>query len=154
MLAFWALLLAIGYYDWQHRRISNHLCALLLLSIACNSLIVGQSIPISAVLVNLAIALLLTLPGYCKGVLGGGDVKLMIVLAPAWQPLFLLQAFTIGVLGLALFMTVKTYLGKAYVRTAPTFGVDRERGYSRGLPLGTAMAMGGLLGSALSLLQH
>lgn len=154
MLAFWALLLAIAYYDWQHRRISNHLCALLLLSIACNSLIVGQSIPISAVLVNLVIALLLTLPGYCKGVLGGGDVKLMIVLAPAWQPLFFLQAFAIGVLGLVLLMTARTYFSKTNARTAPNFGADNERTFSRGLPLGTAMAMGGLVGSALSLLQH
>lgn len=150
MLAFWALLLVIGCIDWQQRRIPNSLCALLLLSAVYAHLITGQSIATSAVLVNLAIALLLCLPGYFKGVLGGGDVKLMIALVPAWSTLFLLQAFALGVLSVALLMVVQSYLVRPTALTEPNTEYGTERSFARGLPLGTAMAVGGLASLLLS----
>jgi prepilin peptidase CpaA len=93
--------------------------------------------------VNIAIALALTLPGYIKGVVGGGDVKLMLALAPLFSPFQLLFVFSTGVASLLLLMTflhsvAKMPLIKAYYPNVAT----QETVFQRGIPLGTAIALG------------
>ncbi|MEX1667679.1 prepilin peptidase [Zhongshania guokunii] len=144
-------LLAIGYIDWLHRRIPNSYL-LVLLGLGIYSNIVLASSTLTAVIINIIIALALTLPGYIKGVLGGGDVKLMLVLAPFYTPLQLLLVFSIGIGSLLFLMTFLHFaqrmsLTKAY---CPALAAHQSP-FQRGLPLGSAIALGALYLNILSI---
>ncbi|MBB5187344.1 prepilin peptidase CpaA [Zhongshania antarctica] len=138
------LLIIIGYIDWQYRRIPNsYLLGLLGLGIYSNIVLVGGDL--TAVIINIIIALALTLPGYIKGVLGGGDVKLMLAITPLYAPLQLLLVFSIGIGSLLLLMTFlhiaqRMPLTKAY---CPNMAFQQSP-FRRGLPLGTAVVLGAL----------
>ena len=137
-------LVAIGYIDWRHRRIPNS-GLVLVLGLAIYSNIALGSTGLTSVAINIAIALILTLPGYIKGVLGGGDVKLMLVLAPLFTPLQLLFVFSTGIGSLLLLMTFLHFaprmpLTKAYCPNTAA----HQSAFTRGLPLGTAIALGTL----------
>ncbi|TBU89059.1 A24 family peptidase [Stutzerimonas kirkiae] len=86
MLLLIAWLGLCAWTDLRERRIPN---ALILggLAVACTWLLAtGQSLAGASVgnaLLAFLIALLLTLPGYCLGRMGAGDVKLMAVLGLA-----------------------------------------------------------------------
>ena len=138
------LIVIIGCIDWLYRRIPNS-CLGLLLGLVIYSNIVLDGPGLKSVAINFAIALILTLPGYIKGMLGGGDVKLMLVLAPLFSPVQLLFVFSIGIGSLLLLMTFLYFaqrmpLTKAYY---PNIAA-RPSAFQRGLPLGTAIALGTL----------
>ncbi|MBD2858480.1 prepilin peptidase [Spongiibacter sp. KMU-158] len=123
--SFYLLLAIIGIIDWRKRRIAN----LILLPLFAAGLLKTyseNSLSFSMTAICIACGLALTLPGYIKGIVGGGDIKLMVALSPAWQIQELLFVFVSGVLVLAPIL----FLVK------PTDSKDRD------LPLGTAIALG------------
>mgnify|MGYP001952333287 CR=1 FL=1 len=126
------LLLVLAYVDWSSRRIPNALN--LALFIASLSIFLGSG-GISAYqwVVNIVLALAITLPGYLSNNMGGGDVKLLLALSPLWPPTSLLCVFASGTLMLACIMTL---IEKATRH-------DNHR--ARGLPIGTAVSLGAAL---------
>lgn len=149
-----AILFAVAWIDWHERRIPN---STLLMLLACTlfqfaavrmNLVEGLSLRDLAV--NLSIAAVLFIPAYGAGLLGAGDVKLYGVLALLWPSEVYWQAFAIGMLGLVLLCLIidrVRRLGNRFtVETAPanaTVLMDSLR--SRGIPAGTAMALGALI---------
>ena len=130
------LLAVMGYVDWSTRRIPNALnVALLLLALAV--FFSSHGISFYQWLLNIGLALLITLPGYLSGKLGGGDVKLLLALSPLWPPLKLLITFASGVLLLALLLAVAEKICK------------QAEYAKRGLPIGTAVFLGALVASLL-----
>lgn len=128
------LLAWVGYIDLKTRRIPNYAnIALLGTALLC------QASPISPtfemVAANFGLGLMLTLPGYFRGVLGGGDVKLLAVLSPAWSPLFLFGSFAVGVLLVGIVLTVQ----KRGLLPSPSKEI------TDGIPLGTCIATGASL---------
>ena len=88
MALYWCSLIVlawVGVRDWRQRRITNPsliiLAALSLVHMSFWGGLTWQQVGL-----NLFIGLAITLPGYIRGVVGGGDVKLMISLAPLWPP--------------------------------------------------------------------
>ncbi|MBZ5487047.1 prepilin peptidase [Halomonas aquamarina] len=78
VLLLWVL--ACAFQDLRQRHISNRLLYPLMLLAAAWLPATSQSLAgasISSALTGAALALALTIPGHIKGVLGGGDVKLM-----------------------------------------------------------------------------
>ncbi|WP_320838059.1 A24 family peptidase [Zhongshania sp.] len=139
-----APLVAIGYIDWQHRRIPNSYL-LVLLGLGTYSMLIIEGSSLTTVLINIVISLALTLPGYIRGLLGGGDVKLMLAITPLYAPLQLLLVFSIGIGSLLLLMAFihiaqRMPLTKAY---CPNMAVQQSP-FRRGLPLGTAVVLGAL----------
>ena len=89
-------------------------------------------------LLNIVAAVCITLPGYFKGVLGGGDVKLLLALSPAWTTMQLLFAFSAGVISLLLMQQgcskLKAYFTSADKQSLGSAKVD--------VPIGTAIFIG------------
>jgi prepilin peptidase CpaA len=96
------------------------------------------------VAINLGIGLALTLPGYLKGIVGGGDVKLMLAIAPLWPPLQLLSIFSIGIFSLLLLMSFTNLASKSSLAQAHYANSSNltKASFSRGIPLGSAIALG------------
>jgi prepilin peptidase CpaA len=136
-----AILLRIGFSDWHGRKIRNRDVAAVLLIGGLHFLLSG-AIDFAALTAALAIALALTAPGFLLGLVGGGDVKLMLALAPFWPGLQLLAVFTCGVLLTSVFLAPRL-LGARLV----------DANLSRSLPLGTAMAIGTCCWPLLQLTQ-
>ena len=164
MALYWCslvLLAWIGARDWRQRRITN--TSLLFLSIpglVYAGFFGGPAWP--QVGLNLFIGLALTLPGYIRGVVGGGDVKLMVAVAPLWPPLTLLVIFAAGTIAVALMLQFCRYMqqhpGSAIEGNAPPLGAPCSHNPACleapggacgkdtfGLPLGSAIALGALL---------
>lgn len=133
------MVLLIGVIDREQRKIPNHLLAILLLVAALTA--AASGLDLSTIAINAAIGLALTLPGYIKGIVGGGDVKLMLALSPLWPTVQLLLIFAIGVFATVLalrwtdaYQAQHAVLGQHRITDLPT--------NKAGLPLGTAMAAG------------
>lgn len=163
MALYWGSLIAlawIGVRDWRQRRITNPS----LIVLAAASLVYTTfwgGLTWQQVGLNLFIGLAITLPGYIRGVVGGGDVKLMIALAPLWPPMTLLATFAAGtvatVLILQLLHCVHAQFSSAAREYAGHFSHPAPRQLSNaeakesdgnslsGSPLGSAMALGALL---------
>lgn len=123
------LFAVLAYVDWSLRRIPNTLN--LALFIASLGIFIGGS-GISAYqwVVNIVLALAITLPGYLSSNMGGGDVKLLLALSPLWPPTTLLFVFASGTLMLAFIMTLIQKVAR------------RDKHSARGLPIGTAVSLG------------
>ncbi len=130
------VLLVIGVIDWQQRRIPNNWVAVLFLAALVFAWL--QNTSYQSWGLSLLVALLLTLPAYFAGKVGGGDVKLMIAASPIWPAQELLAVFCFGVMLTALALWLQAQ------RKSNT-------SLALGLPLGTAMALGC---SLLLLLQY
>ena len=115
-LLIWALLCAIQ--DSQHKRISNWL-TLLPAAVAAGFLLWhGHSLsgsPALAVLLALLLAVALSLPGYVRGSMGAGDVKLLAALALASGPLHVLGSIA----GAAISMLIWSLAGPSLWRRFP-----------------------------------
>jgi len=86
-LPLFVLLMWVGYVDAKTRRIPNQAnIALFCAALLCHASPASPSFAMVAA--NIGLGLMLTLPGYFRDVLGGGDVKLLAALSPAWSPLF------------------------------------------------------------------
>lgn len=140
----WSLpiLLTIGYIDWQHRRIPNTWVMILAGWAACYAAF-SSGINAEHITINIGIGLILTLPGYIKGIVGGGDVKLMLAIAPLWQPLQLLAFFSIGIFSLLLLMSLIHLISKMSLTKALYLNENSvSNTFHRGIPLGSAVAIG------------
>lgn len=100
-LLLWALLCAIQ--DARQKRISNWLTLSLAALAGMFLFSQGQSLTghsPGAVLLAMAVALAFSLPGYIRGKLGAGDVKLLSALALASSPLHVLGSIAIAAFGM------------------------------------------------------
>ncbi|MBQ0761282.1 MAG: prepilin peptidase [Zhongshania sp.] len=145
------LLLMIGTIDWQHRRIPNYLVMILAGWAACYAAF-SSEITVQTIAINIGIGLALTLPGYIKGIVGSGDVKLMLAIASLWPPLQLLSVFSVGIFSLLLLMSFTNLISKMsltkahYANTANLTGAS----FKRGIPLGSAIALGAVFVTAFN----
>jgi prepilin peptidase CpaA len=147
VLAAYIIVLLIGTIDWQCRRIPNELVVCFL------AVSVGVALNdwhTAAVVSNIVIAMLLSLPGYIKGVLGGGDVKLLLAMSPLYPPLEYLLVFACGVLLLAALFVLRTFARKQansvrehITRYDEGVASNAEAVVQHdGLPIGTAIMLG------------
>lgn len=142
-----ALLVYIGILDWQHRRIPN-LAVVLIGGLAWGSYFLWKPFDSSTVMINILLAVLLTVPGYLRGIVGGGDVKLMLAIAPLWSSITLLQIFASGVLLTVCLLKLQAPLVARWRGAGPSdtnTDVKPVRPANTGLPLGTAIALGAAL---------
>ncbi|HWK54368.1 MAG TPA: A24 family peptidase, partial [Hyphomicrobiales bacterium] len=99
LLLLWAL--ACALQDARARRIGNPLLLAGALAALLHLLYFGYSMtrasPMS-VTTACVLALILTVPGYRRGKLGAGDVKLLLVIALATSPMPLLLTVSLGAL--------------------------------------------------------
>jgi prepilin peptidase CpaA len=146
------LLLIIGYIDWQYRRIPNSL-VIILAGWAAYTAAFSSGITAQTIAINIGIGLTLTLPGYIKGIVGGGDVKLMLAIAPLWPSLQLLSVFSVGIFSLLLLMSFTHLVSRMslikahYANTANLPSAS----FKRGIPLGSAIALGALFTTVITL---
>lgn len=137
-----SILIVIAYIDWKQRRIPNSWLIVLAGWAACYAAFYSD-ISLKVIAINVTIGLALTLPGYMKGIVGGGDVKLMLAIAPLWSPIQLLWVFSTGILSLLLLMSSAHLISKMSLIKAhyPVTNLIATS-FQRGLPLGSAIAMG------------
>lgn len=145
------ILIITGYIDWKKRKIPNRLVIILAGWAACYAAF-SSSVNIQNIAVNIFIGLALTLPGYIKGIVGGGDVKLMLAITPLWPPLQLLSVFSIGVFSLLLLMSFTNLISKMSLTKAyyPNCTNLTSASFKRGIPLGSAIALGALFFTAFN----
>lgn len=152
-----ATLTLVAWQDWRYRRIPNlAVFALLLCALVRWSQFSGVELEriIEVHGINVLLALFIAIPGTMKSILGVGDTKLLLALALLWPTDLFLQAFSIGILallaGCILYDTLKPRRYPALTGnvSAPSATVITELKH-RGLPLGTALALGALLSTAI-----
>lgn len=100
-LLIWGALCAIQ--DARHRRISNWLTLGLSIIAVGYLLLTGHSFTgssLATTLLGLALALLLSLPGYMAGKMGAGDVKLLAALALSSSPAHVLGSVAIAAIAM------------------------------------------------------
>jgi prepilin peptidase CpaA len=158
MLVFWSVLIAAGCFDWRYRRIPNSINVALFICAVFGQLNTAQPMPASLFLINICIALCLSLPGYFKSVLGGGDVKLLFAVSPAWSPMFFLTSFATGILALTLLMFCSSLLRNKTSLSTYESCLDLDSSdentpqvFRRGLPLASALCIGSILCAALNM---
>lgn len=139
-----SILIVIAYIDWKQRRIPNSWLIVLAGWAACYAAL-SPAISLELIVINAAIGLALTLPGFLKGLVGGGDVKLMLAISPLWPPIQLLWVFSTGILSLLLLMSSAHFISKMSLTKAhyPASNLTATS-LQRGLPLGSAVAMGAI----------
>ena len=146
------LLLYVATIDIATRLIRNEIClALALLGIAGQ---LASPVQVAQSMITATILLLLLLVIYQRGLIGGGDVKLLVALAIGLTPTDVVQLLTItalagGVLALVhLMMRILPYprlapAGSSFVRRV--YAVERWRHLRHApLPYGVAIACGGI----------
>ncbi|CAA0088049.1 Uncharacterised protein [Zhongshania aliphaticivorans] len=145
------LLLIIGYIDWRNRRIPNN-WVVILFGWAVFYTALSPEINLKLIGLNLVIGLALTLPGYVKGIVGAGDVKLMIAISPLWQPTQLLWVFSLGIISLLFLMSLQHYILKMpLIKTYYPDSQTSNTAFHRGVPLGSAIAIGATLVTLLKI---
>lgn len=142
LIPLWLLACAIS--DWQSRRVPNTYTYGFLFAAAACLAVQGQTLSGSGWqegVFGMAVAALLTLPGFALNRLGGGDVKLLAGLGLATSPLTVVVTFVVGTLVLT--------LGAVVNRLRPAPGEDdmaadftsREWPFVPGLLIGYLVAM-------------
>lgn len=143
-----ATLVVIAWQDWTQRRIAN-VAVMVLLGCALVRWLTGSP-SIYELMYNLIVALLISLPGMARSVLGAGDVKMLFALAPLLTTDAFFQAFSFGLMMLvgACLMADQT---KGRLPLAACNGCAQARPNEfinqlrqRGIPLGTAVSLGWL----------
>ena len=145
------ILSVIAYVDWKYRRIPNSLLLILVGWAVCFAAL-SHDISLTVICINIGIGLAITLPGYLKGVVGGGDLKLMLAISPLWTPIQLLWIFSIGVVSLLLLMSFAYFFARMPLITAryPNVINTRTKPFHRGVPLGSAIAIGAIFVSFIT----
>lgn len=103
LIPLWLLACAIS--DWRSRRVPNIYTYGFLFAAAASLALQGQTLSGGGWqdgLFGMAVAALLTLPGFALNRLGGGDVKLLAGLGLATSPLTVVVTFVVGTLVLTL----------------------------------------------------
>lgn len=140
-----SLLLRIGLIDWRIRKIHNTDVFFLVISTAFYFTL-SDIVDLKTMLTNAAIATAITLPGFLRGRVGGGDVKLMLALSPLWTPLQMTGIFSAGVLLTLVLLQLENVTQKHAIQP------DLETHTT--LPLGTAMMIGAGIWLPLQVLHH
>lgn len=145
-----AILAIIAWQDWTQRRIPNWAVGVLLASALVRWLVGDPSS--NELMFNLLIVAAISIPGMASATLGAGDVKLLFALAPLWTTDTLVHAFSFGILalfGLAAASDAARHHSTPGGAAASTLGQLRQRG----IPLGTAIALGALITATISLFK-
>lgn len=148
------ILIIIGVIDWQQRRIPNNLVLLLFVAGCVELFLAAGTINIASLTLNILIAMLLTIPAYFKGIVGGGDVKLMLALTLSWPPLVFLIIYAVGVATTVVALELEKRLTSQC--ELPTISGEsmanngEAKSAKCGLPLGSAMAFGAIIYTILS----
>lgn len=139
------VLAVVAWQDWNQRIIANWAVVTLLISALLRWLVEPSSSYDLAF--NLIIATTIAVPGMATSTLGAGDVKLLYALSPLWTTDMLVYAFSIGILSMIILATLYDHL---VVRdSAHKPGAVMAQLRTRGLPLGTAIALGAALSAPL-----
>ncbi len=146
------ILTVVAWSDWRERRIPNSTLALLLactlFQFSAMHMDLLQGPTLRDIALNLMLAALLFVPGYATGQLGAGDVKLFSVLALLWPSQVYLQAFSVGILGLIVACFALEWLQRLGSRMTPQWAPAgpplTQTLRERGIPAGTAIALGAL----------
>ncbi|WP_018918263.1 prepilin peptidase [Vreelandella zhanjiangensis] len=126
LLLLWAL--ACAYQDLRQRHIDNRLLYPFLLLAVIWLLVTSQSLvgaSLASALAGAGIAIALTIPGHIKGILGGGDVKLMVAIGLSTGGMITLIVIAIAALLLVLWTITVALL--------PSRGVAMVQRYAPGL---------------------
>lgn len=132
LLLLWSLVVA--YQDLRHRRIDNWLIYPYLLLATAWLLLNAESlagVSPSQALLGLGGALVLSVPGHIKGILGGGDVKLMAAVGLTLGGMATLVVIAIAALLLVVWTVIVTLLPTSalgwFGRWAP--GLANQQGH-------------------------
>ncbi|MCB5184482.1 A24 family peptidase [Methylobacillus gramineus] len=134
----------ISFYDFTQRRIPNALSLGALLFGLGYVVIAGQTYygqPVSSALWGLAVAFLLTIPGYASHSLGGGDVKLLAAIAVLCGFKVVVASFVLASLGVLSVLMAWWYFSHQLIALGWMPLVPRER-KRRYIPFGAALALG------------
>ncbi|WP_372860661.1 prepilin peptidase [Spongiibacter sp.] len=137
----------VALSDWYLRRISNSLNLVILLAALC-VFFSEHSLSYQTWLINAALALCITLPGYLRGAMGGGDVKLLLALSPAWNPVHFMLVFAVGIGTLLTILAAAQAISSC--RRPVTGRLLTAAPLQRGLPVGTAIFVGMILTAMIS----
>ncbi|CAA0107884.1 prepilin peptidase [Zhongshania aliphaticivorans] len=151
VLTTYIILILIGIIDWNSRRIPNKYLLILAGWAACYAAF-SSEVNAKHIVINIGIGLALTIPGYIKGIVGGGDVKLMLAIAPLWPPLQLLSVFSIGIFSLLLLMSFTHLASRMSLIKAHYANTTNlpSASFKRGIPLGSAVALGAVFVTAFN----
>lgn len=130
----WGALCAIQ--DARQRRISNWLTLGLCILAAGYLLLAGHSFTGSSpgtAMLGLALALLLSLPGYIAGKMGAGDVKLLAALALASSPYHVLGTVAIAALSMAAWALAGPLIWRRLPMRVQRQLIQLEPGQTKGL---------------------
>ncbi|MEO6698032.1 MAG: A24 family peptidase [Paraperlucidibaca sp.] len=109
MLVIWLWLVACAVVDAREQRVPNAL-TLSFMMLALLQLMIYQltlaGAPASQGIIAAGLALLLTLPGFILGRMGGGDVKLLVALGFASSPSLVVGGFIYATVALVLWVMV------------------------------------------------
>lgn len=142
MFCIWAGL--VTFFDLAHRRVPNLLSLGALVLGLSYLLVTGQVFyydqPISSAFWGLAVAFLLTIPGYATRTLGGGDVKLLAAIAVLCGVKVVVASFVLASLGVLAGLMIWWQL-KPQLVTSGWVSVSRESNKRRYIPFGAALAL-------------
>ncbi len=142
MFCIWAGL--VTFFDLAHRRVPNLLSLGALVLGLSYLLVTGQVFyydqPISSAFWGLAVAFLLTIPGYATKTLGGGDVKLLAAIAVLCGVKVVVASFVLASLGVLAGLMIWWQL-KPQLVTSGWVSVSRESNKRRYIPFGAALAL-------------
>ncbi|MCB5189652.1 A24 family peptidase [Methylobacillus arboreus] len=142
MLSLWALY--VVFFDLTHRKIPNFFSfgaiglGLAYMSITGQVYYYGQ--PISSAFWGLAVAFLLTIPGYATKTLGGGDVKLLAAIAVLCGVKVVVASFVLASIGVLAGLVIWWHLTPQLMASG-WISVSREGRKQRYIPFGAALAL-------------
>lgn len=142
LIPLWLLACAIS--DWQSRRVPNTYTYGFLFAAATCLAVQGQTLSGSGWqegVFGMAVAALLTLPGFALNRLGGGDVKLLAGLGLATGPLAVVVTFVVGTLVLVLGALINRLRPAPGENDAAADFTRREWPFVPGLLVGYLVAM-------------
>ena len=147
------LLLYIAIVDYRERRISNRANTLVAINAALLFFLHDHSAVIFVV-INLSLIAAIFMPGYPKGLVGGGDIKLFCSLSLCWSPLALLWSLGTGIALLLLFYGALALKNRIrLIEDGMRKDHSNEKLFSR-MPLGTALFSGAMATQLIALLEN
>ena len=140
-----AALAVVAWQDWNQRIIANWAVGILLVSALLRWLV--ESPNSNELMFNLIVASAIAVPGLVSSTLGAGDVKLLYALSPLWTTDMLVYAFSIGILTLIVLAKAHDHIFMRWSAGSPRAAMTQLR--TRGIPLGTAIALGAAISAPL-----
>lgn len=155
-VSLYLLLLYIAIVDFRFRRISNGAVAMVALNATLLFFLEDQQSALG-IFVNLVLLGVIFMPGYLRGLVGAGDIKLFAGLALCWPPLTLLWVLASGMVLTVFFFCGWGLISSDENRPAPTGNASQQSHLAllqRRIPLGTAVFAGTITHQYLARLFH